>query len=353
MQIEENAVGSNMAIGDKRVNENTLAFNIWVTTSCNYACSYCYEGAKKKSIFMDVETANRTVEFVEYISKREGEKNIDINFHGGEPTLNSLIIEHIMNRIKDKSSMKVHTTMTTNCSEFYEEGIQIIDELTLSIDGNRITHDKNRKWKNGRGTFDRSFHNALLYLGRHSNIKVNLVITSHTVEDVYDNVFFLVDSGFKIIVPHVDYYDTEWNENNFETLYEQFKRIKDELRNQNLQDVQVGLLEQVVKRKSKCIVGKTQFQIYPDGSIYPCAVVAGNPKYCFGNVVTGIDETRVKYLNSLMNPQVYECADCKYYDYCATCRCYFVNETLTGSMYVPSGVVCAMEHLKIRLMRMG
>ena len=113
------------------------------------------------------------------------------------------------------------------------------------------------------------------------------------------------------------------------------------------------LCAEIIRKKGRCVVGTYHFQIYPDGNIYPCSVVAGIPKYCIGNVNEGLDELKVKQLNFLMNPVVSECSACKYYNYCETCRCYFVNEALTGNMYTPSGVVCAMEHLKIRLMKDG
>ncbi len=350
MQIEENAMGSYMEIKESGMNGNKLYFNIWVTTSCNYACTYCYESSKK-NLFMDADTADQVVKFIDDISRVSSGDSISINFHGGEPTLNIPIIEHIINRIKNNASLKIYTSMTTNCSVFYEEGIKELDELTVSIDGSRITHDKNRKLSNGKGTFDCSFQNALLYLRNHHNIKLNMVITAQTVGEVHDNIMFLINHGFKTIMPHINYYDTEWSENDFETLYEQLKKTKDEIRNQELQDIQIGLLDQHIGRKGRCIVGECHFQIYPDGNLYPCSVVAGVPKYCYGNVKVGIDKNKVKQLNSLMNPPISECMDCKYYDFCETCRCYFVNETLNGSMYIPSGVVCAMEHLKIRLKR--
>ena len=350
MSIETKGIGKYMGL-EYVEPIKTVFLNIWVTCNCNYRCEYCYEGHDKSNFHMDILLADQTVQFIIDMINKKGLDCIKINFHGGEPTLNFMIVEYIVERIRKYSSIKIATSMTTNCSTYISNAVDTLDEISVSIDGKKETHDRKRKRKDGQGTFDVSFSNALLYLKAYPDVNLNMVVTADNAIELYDNIMFFVRNGFRNITPSIDYFDANWNDDLFEVLYLQLKKVKEEICFQGLKDVKISIFDQLISTKKRCIVGMDQFQIMPDGCLYPCAIVAGLPDYCFGNVKFGIDKQKVEQLNKLMDSKVYECSDCSYYDCCMTCRCYFFNEKLTGSMYSPSGVVCAVEHLRMKLKR--
>ena len=66
------------------------AFNIWVTKKCNLKCSYCYEGIEKENRELAVDKIPAVIEFIQQMGKSE--EYITVNFHGGEPLLNTKVI---------------------------------------------------------------------------------------------------------------------------------------------------------------------------------------------------------------------------------------------------------------------
>lgn len=72
--------------------------NLWVTTSCNFSCKYCYEGEKKKSFDLSKPTLNNLITHIIQEIK-DVDEEIIIEFHGGEPLLNFPLIEYTVNKI--------------------------------------------------------------------------------------------------------------------------------------------------------------------------------------------------------------------------------------------------------------
>lgn len=181
--------------------EESILFNVWVTCNCNYACDYCYEGRNKTDSYMDIPTADQIIDFMIQITRNRGLDCISINFHGGEPTLNFQIIKYIVSNLRKYPSLKMFTSMTTNCSVYIGEAARYLDEISVSIDGKKETNDRNRKLADGSGTFDISFRNAAKYLRTHPNVKVNMVVTAFNASELYENIAFLIQNGFKHIMP--------------------------------------------------------------------------------------------------------------------------------------------------------
>ena len=59
----------------KKFRQDVLFLYVCPTTSCNFSCSYCFEGEKKTLAYMNNEVENAVIE---YISKYKG-KDINLN----------------------------------------------------------------------------------------------------------------------------------------------------------------------------------------------------------------------------------------------------------------------------------
>ena len=330
--------------------EEFLYFNIWVTNECNYNCLYCYEENKKHESNMNQETANRVVE---YIFECCREKNIDavwMNFHGGEPMLNREQIKYIINCFRErKGTLKLYTSMTTNCSIYDNEMTEYISELTVSIDGDRESHDKNRILRDGSGTYDLSIQNAQKYLMDKGSVRLRMVVTPNNVSELCNNVMHLYKLGFREIIPGIDYYDENWTEELFDEVLFQFQKLQKHREKKQIKDVRIGILDDTVKEKGKCVVGCDGYQISSDGKLYPCLLVADNPYYCIGDIYSGLDYKAINKINKINQKDVEQCADCGNYKYCITSRCLFLNEQLTGSCFCAAANVCALENVKLKL----
>lgn len=141
---------------------------------------------------MDKDTADQVVRFIMELCKRRNKRTVWINFHGGEPLLNKQVIMYILQLLKEvRDPLKIYTSMTTNCSIFDNEICYGINELTVSIDGTKLSHDKNRKHKDGTGTYEKSINNALLYLKEKKEIRLRMVVTANNVNRLFENVIHL------------------------------------------------------------------------------------------------------------------------------------------------------------------
>lgn len=155
----------------QRYSKKSLIITYVTTYKCNCKCSYCFEG--NSSIGDDcneIKDINNKIEnlIIEYI-KQEEIKYIDFNFFGGEPLLEIDSIKNlctILYNIKKLYKINYNINVVTNgllldnkiLSELKDYGV---NSLQITLDGDKITHDKRRVLKNGKGTFDKIYKNLI------------------------------------------------------------------------------------------------------------------------------------------------------------------------------------------------
>ncbi|MCK5063609.1 MAG: radical SAM protein, partial [Candidatus Aenigmarchaeota archaeon] len=134
------------------------------TLRCNHKCVYCYAASKpedQKEYDMTQDTAKAVVDFI--FQAPSG--RITIEFQGGEPLLNYPIIQFIVNYAKTKAKetkKDVSFRIVTNLTLMDEEKLSwFVDnkvQLNSSLDGPACVHNKNRKYNNGKESYDTVIH---------------------------------------------------------------------------------------------------------------------------------------------------------------------------------------------------
>ena len=169
-----------------------------VTDACNLACKYCF--VHQHPHYMPYKIARDTLDLMVDISK---ETNVipDIAFFGGEPTLCwDSIIEPLV-EYRNKNNFKVHFGMTSNCTLLNENRLKFLrdNEFTLlfSIDGNKETQDFNRPYHDGRGSFDTIEPIISLIPKYLPNTTFRSTLYPPTCHNLYDNIMFASNQGFK------------------------------------------------------------------------------------------------------------------------------------------------------------
>ncbi len=169
----------------------TIVLN--VNTGCNLSCSYCYKedlDAPADGRRMTLETAKKAIELL--LAENPGRDAYNIVFFGGEPLSNMRLIrevvDHAETRFGDLGS-RVDFTLTTNATLLTVEIIDWLDAhrfgLTVSMDGPKALHDKNRLTVGGRGTYDVVAEKVRLLLARYRSRPVGARVTlTHGVTDV-------------------------------------------------------------------------------------------------------------------------------------------------------------------------
>ncbi len=130
-----------------------------VTRRCNQSCVYCHANASPgddKSLDMGIETAKKTVDFIFQSPNR----NITIEFQGGEPLLNFEAVKYIVEyaeKLNKSHKKNLLMSLVSNLTAMDESKLEFLMKhrvgLCTSLDGPAHVHDKNRRFVDGRGTY--------------------------------------------------------------------------------------------------------------------------------------------------------------------------------------------------------
>ena len=124
---------------------------------CNMDCTYCYASPFRGKHFEVLDLV-----LLEKLIKEafEASNHVIITWHGGEPTLPGIeYYEEVMRIIKKYKGRLKHVTnmIQTNATLVTPEFARFFKKnkfaVSVSIDGNEETHDKNRTYCNGKGSY--------------------------------------------------------------------------------------------------------------------------------------------------------------------------------------------------------
>lgn len=332
-----------------------MDITFWTTRDCNLNCAYCYNKVNNniKREYMSYDTIKRAIEL---FARMENFDNDDmyIDFHGGEPLLNCEAIEYIMNELEKKVSKDIITYgITTNGTiqtEKAKETLKKIDNISVSIDGNKKNHNRYRVYSDGSGSFD----DVLTFakeLQKYKNIRVRMTLTRQTLSNMKETIAFLINEGFKEIVPVLDMYDNRWKEDDEQEIFKEFQKIKKYLADNDFENITIGWVSKMpFTLKRICSGGIDGFHVLPTGDIYPCSMVVGDEKWKIGNVEKGLDFEKVRLIQSINSKEVKRCKGCSFYNYCEGPRCKLVNKKITRDFFEPSAITCLQSRLTLKMM---
>lgn len=328
-----------------------MDYTIWSTSDCNMKCSYCYEGMNKKSLYMTKKVADEVIAFLYRNQEYHHDKNITINFLGGEPLLNFSIIKYIYEQLQAFEEYKIKYALTTNGTIMNDEIFQFLVNninygLSVSIDGLKEINNKHRIMHNGAGTYDLAIDTAQKLLDYRKDLIIRMTVNSDTVEQLSSSIISFINMGFIFLSPVVNEFDTKWNEEKMALLESELRMVKEYILNK---DVYVGYINSKSKYSGRCSGGIKSFQIYPNGDIYPCSCVAGQENYIIGSVKRGLNSEKIKEFSILYGQKSNECIGCENITLCNTQKCKFLNKMVTGDFLAPSPVQCAVEGIKLKL----
>ena len=142
--------------------ENTPVQLIFSTTyACNFACSYCFQSSYKETgSGLKNEITDKFFEYIEKKFANESQKPY-ITLFGGEPLLDgSSYQKSLLYFLKTARDKNYETAIVTNgytlskyVPLFQKEKLKI-KEIQVTLDGDKITHNKRRITKTNGETFD-------------------------------------------------------------------------------------------------------------------------------------------------------------------------------------------------------
>lgn len=321
-------------------------FIISLTSDCNLCCEYCFEGKKKAAIKMTPKVASKAIQFIaDSFKKNTSLRYLYIAFFGGEPLLNRKIMRLMCNEISRNSHLAnaVKYILTSNLTLLTDDDIELMRQfqfmnVQVALDGAQAVHDRRRKFNSGAGSFDIIIKNIRKLIG--NDIKVMVILNfDKENEESYDDLIHFVKQQLPyrqiefILNPITKSLCNNNCDINFMTRDQEsktFLNIYNKLKKNGLTVRAFGHSDMlcILTTDISCIIS-------PEGSIYKCSMMLGNPKYSVGNIFSDL---KFSFNYEIISEEPWETcleAGCAYLPICgAGCRSLaLINEGNLKSVY--------------------
>ncbi|MBB1487365.1 quinohemoprotein amine dehydrogenase maturation protein [Oceanospirillum sediminis] len=329
-------------IAVSQINEfplNTLVLN--VNTGCNLSCSYCYkEDLDKPSAGrkMSLETAKQSIEML--LQESPDEARYNLVFFGGEPLSNFGLIVDVVNYAERRFAQfgkPVDFTMTTNATLLTEEIVDWLAVhrfgLSVSMDGPKAIHDKNRITVGGQGTYDVVSRKARMLLERYSQrpigARVTLTRGITDIERIWQHLF--QDMGFAEVgfapVTSGDIASFNLTQQELADVFAGMKRLGEYYLTEALQHRNIGFsnMHQLItdlhegnKKALPCGAGVAMLAVDHKGELNLCHRFTGSDLNTFGDVHQGPDKPALSaFLEQRLDRSDKGCASCSIRNLCS------------------------------------
>ena len=249
------------------------------TTFCNAHCFYCYESDYPR--FHMTEEMGQKV--IEYITEHRGNKNVTIQWFGGEPLVGMQRIDQISQGLTDRG-IPFSSSMISNGYLFDEEIVKKsislwkLERIQITIDGTEKIYNKVKAYS---GICDNPFHRVLrnidLLINNGVNVNIRLNVDFYNKDDIRVLINELGErySGKK----HISIYPNMlFNDQGFEPVHHSSEEIMDLVRivNDNTEQLKtfgLGFDRNKIPwlQVSQCMADNPHaVEIQPDGSFCRC-----------------------------------------------------------------------------------
>ncbi|PEP90435.1 radical SAM/SPASM domain-containing protein [Bacillus toyonensis] len=334
------------------------ALTLFMIQECNLRCTYCYG---EEGEYHDKGRMNEKVAFaaVDYLLKRSkpGLKDLTLIFFGGEPLLNFSLIQKTVQYALEKGkehNKNFRFSMTTNGTLITPKIREFLEKnkisVQISIDGNEKTHNFNRFYKGGQGSYDIVVErtkemreaNRLTARGTVTPAELDLSASFEHLEHLGFNsialspaAYTLSDKHYKILTKGMVGLVDKFRSLIMEMDYKQALKMSNV----------VGMLNKIHQGGIKshfCGAATNFLAVDVRGNLYPCHRFVSEKDYALGNIFE---------MDSTANQQRFiEDAHVKNRNTCSTCwarnicagGCHHENLAATKNMQEPPINYCKM-----------
>ncbi|MCX7920903.1 MAG: radical SAM peptide maturase, CXXX-repeat target family [Clostridia bacterium] len=352
----------------------TITFS--VTEECNLACKYCYMTGKNSKNKMNFETAKKAVDYI--LSNREifDDKAVIWEFIGGEPFMETGLIDQISDYIKQQMYILGHPWFDNYRFSFSTNGL-LYDtpevqnyikknmghiSVGMSVDGNKIKHDMQRIKPDGSGSYDDVLRNVPLWIKQFPGSSTKATFAHNDLPHLKDSIISLWENGIKIVAANVIFEDV-WHDGD-DVIYEnQLKELADYILENNMWgEYSVRFFEPTIgfplkkdeRKRNFCGAGK-MLAIDYQGRFSPCVrfldLSLENKKGIYiGDSESGINTDRVRAFDALTleSQSNEECINCDVASGCSWCTGYNYDAADTDTIYQRATFICKMHKANVR-----
>lgn len=147
----------------------TMYVTLMPTLQCNLACTYCFQKENPAFTKMSSPTEDATLEWIMRRVDERGLPHLRVHYFGGEPTTRKdycLRTAEVLSAAMTARGGTFAWQMTTNGVLLDLEFARAMEqfgkgEFKVTLDGDKETHDKERVYRDGRGSFDVIYDNVV------------------------------------------------------------------------------------------------------------------------------------------------------------------------------------------------
>jgi len=311
--------------GARTFKKEVFLLRLAVTTRCILRCRYCF--VLKSSKVMSEITAKKAIELSLYLP---GDSKL-IMFYGGEPLICFDLLKRLINFsiIMAKELKKnIFLSIATNGILLTKEKLVFFKKtgtkISISIDGGLGCHNRMRVFADGRGSFRKVYDKinlAFRELGA-ENVSALFGVAPSCVNQMYDNLLFLVNLGFKNInIEPIQGPHYLWGSEEKRYFLRQLHRFAKHMYESIISGKFIFLSSinrqlqnnRLSTPKRKCPFFNN-LEVYPDGEITfsPFLINTGHrDRYIVGNINSNLND---KYRDCLCKLDSATCNNC-WYDY--------------------------------------
>ena len=287
------------------------ALSLAVAQKCNLGCTYCYAaqgdfGGTPKD--MPLETALRSVQLL--IDGAEPGARVNLAFLGGEPLTNRAVLraatEHAV-ALAQPRGIRVTFSITTNGTLLTEDDADFFERhgfaVTISLDGLRDVHDRQRPFRSGAGSFDRIIDRVrpLLAAQRKMQVSVRGTVTPGNIH-LRDSLEYFLGLNFHSVgfspVLHASTRSAEMSARDLDDFLEAMVECGLEFERRVIRGERYAFMNIVnalreihrgTHRPYPCGAGAGYLGVSADGDLAACHRFVGDEKGRMGNLAVGID----------------------------------------------------------------
>lgn len=364
-----------------RISPLSLTFKL--TEKCNMRCKYCtYSDHYKYTLpysdkGLDFETAKKAVDMYMKLFAQNSNKNIRkapyFTFYGGEPLIGYNVMVEIVEYINVKyGEYKPNFLITTNGLLLNSDRAKFLKEnnfyVSISVDGYKENHDRNRVTINNEKTYDIVKDMIRKYFLNYDKMNIFMcfdiktdfdeLINSGKNDDIDRYILSRIVKITPISNQYTDYYDGFSVEEKMD-YRKRLKKMNNEyiervIKSEEASDISKILFEYdmiLIYDRQKytfdsgyykvprglCLPGDKLF-LLPDGSLTLCEKVASCDSFIIGNVNTGLEYTKIENLINKMNKISTECCEnCNISKLCYLC---YSSANIKDENFLLSDTIC-------------
>lgn len=261
-----------------------------VTNQCNLRCPYCY--IHKTSAKMALETGRQSIDAIIRSALRHGFKRVKLKYAGGEAMLNFPLIAAIQSYAEDRAvlhSLNLESVVLSNGVIVTDGMIDFLREhqikLMISLDGIGATHDSQRPFINGRGSFKQVERSLDKLIEQKFLPDISITISNRNLFTLPETVAYVLERELPFSLNF--YRDNECsaqtvdlrfaNQRMIEAMVETFTVIEKHLPRQSLLNAIVDRANLHHFHTHTCGVGQNYLVIDQDGNVAKCHMEIEKP----------------------------------------------------------------------------